>query len=347
MKTACILIPAYQPTHELFTVTTTLLQAEHISSVIIVNDGSDSRHNELFEQLKQAGATVLNHGKNQGKGAALKTGMNYWYQHHPKHEIGIVTADADGQHATDDIIMVANKLIKSPKALHLGVRKFKQGDIPFRSRFGNILTAWVLKVAARLNLIDTQTGLRGIPQALIYQLMQEKESGYELELKMLLLTKQMGIKIKQHPIRTIYIDDNSSSHFHPVRDSVKIYMVFIKFFSSSILAACIDYGVFVLCYYLSHSILLSGIIARIISSAINFLCNKNFVFSHNKKKHNWQDVLKYYILVVIIVLLSVSLIKGFKTIGIDVYIGKIIADTLLYFVSFFVQGKLIFNKKKK
>ncbi len=78
---------------------------------------------------------------------------------------GVVTADADGQHAPEDIERVADVLAAQPEALVLGARSFGD-DVPLRSRFGNILTRGIMHALLGRKLTDTQTGLRGIPVAL-------------------------------------------------------------------------------------------------------------------------------------------------------------------------------------
>ena len=86
--------------------------------------------------------------------------------------------------------------------------------------------------AARLG--DTQTGLRGVPATLIPHLLRLQSSGYEFELDMLIACKHQGCPVVQQPIRTIYLGRNRSSHFHPILDSMRIYLVLFRF---SLLAA--------------------------------------------------------------------------------------------------------------
>ena len=216
-----VVIPAYQPQESLLRIVAQLREF-NFHSIIIVNDGSDDAHRGVFKKLGTDDIIILQHKQNRGKGAALQTALRYWYDNLRGDTVGIVTADADGQHAPQDIANIAKQLIAAPSDLHLGVRQFSH-DIPLRSRFGNLLTRTLFRVITRTHLQDTQTGLRGIPLKLIQQLESLQSVGYEYELDMLLLAIRKKFKIEQHPIQTIYLDNNESSHFNPIKDSLKIY----------------------------------------------------------------------------------------------------------------------------
>ncbi len=110
------------------------------------------------------------HYVNLGKGAALKTGMHY-LSNHFKDLSGVVHADADGQHLVIDILRVAEELRAHSAALVLGSRDFPKG-VPLRSRLGNIITRYVIRLLLGLKIRDTQTGLRGIPVELFPQILK-------------------------------------------------------------------------------------------------------------------------------------------------------------------------------
>ncbi len=228
MSNASIVIPAYQPGPELNDLVTELLNKKPLLSIIVVNDGSSPQHQPIFDHIKSQNCSVLDHPINKGKGAALQTAFNFWLQNFANIQAGLVTADADGQHHVDDILMLADELIASPNYLHLGVRQFADQHIPWRSQMGNKMTARLFKWFAKSKLDDTQTGLRGINEKLIHLLNGCRETGYDFELEMLMTACRNGIQIKQHSIKTIYFEGNPSSHFHPVLDSIKVYRVFWK-----------------------------------------------------------------------------------------------------------------------
>src|SRR5699024_778674 len=105
---------------------------------------------------------------------------------------------------------------------------------------GNVLTKKIFSFASGLSLSDTQTGLRGIPYAFMKHLMNVSGERFEYEMNMLLECKVKNVQIEEVNIETIYIEQNSSSHFNPVLDSVKIYTVFLKYTFSSLTSFGLD-----------------------------------------------------------------------------------------------------------
>ena len=190
-------------------------------TVLVVNDGSDESYNDIFKKAEEY-ATVIHQHPNGGKGAALKAGIRYVKENLPAYD-AIVTADADGQHSISDILALSQKLSEA-KGLVIGARKFT-GKVPFRSRFGNALTKLVFLVAAGKKCTDTQTGLRGFSRDLFDFMLNVKGNRYEYEMNVLMQTAQNGIPIHEVPIETIYENDNSSSHFNPIKDSYRIYII--------------------------------------------------------------------------------------------------------------------------
>ncbi|MEG2076435.1 MAG: glycosyltransferase family 2 protein, partial [Victivallaceae bacterium] len=135
MDKIAIIIPSYNPDES----TVTLIQqinAIYPTPIIVVNDGSHPDTGEIFEKIKSfANAVVLKHNVNLGKGRALKTAFNY-YLNEFEAGLGVVTADADGQHAAEDIFKCIYQLQATPGHLILGVRDFSQFDVPWKSRLG-------------------------------------------------------------------------------------------------------------------------------------------------------------------------------------------------------------------
>ena len=164
-----VLIPAYRPSAGLLDLVGDL-SARGMNAILLVDDGSGPEFREIFHQAARfPGVQILRHAVNLGKGAALKTGINHALCVFPEL-IGIVTADADGQHHPEDIVRVADGLRQHPGALVLGCRTF-DAAVPLRSRFGNILTRKLIATLIGAKLQDTQTGLRGIPASLAARLL--------------------------------------------------------------------------------------------------------------------------------------------------------------------------------
>lgn len=340
-----IVIPAYQPTHTLVTLIKILQQQRETQEIIVVNDGSRSLCKPIFAELeKMPHVTVLHHEVNQGKGQALKTAFRYFLDHYPQNTLGVVTADADGQHDPEDILALAQKLQDKPDTLFLGSRLF-EGKVPLRSRFGNTLTRWVFKFLTGTYLQDTQTGLRALPRAMVQMCLQIRARGYEFELEMLVFAAKNRMPIQEISIKTIYEDNNKSSHFNPLLDSMKIYFVFLRFVEWSIITALLDYAIFMVCMLSGASILTSIIIARLGAGTFNFMCNKNLTF---KSRGNIvKEAVKYITLVGTFMFIAYSSITFMVTHwSMNVYVSKIIVEGALFFLSFLIQDRIVFKPAK-
>ena len=160
---AVVLIPAYKPDERLVQLTREL--KEEKLDVLLVDDGGQQAFAHIFDECRALGAEVAVHAVNQGKGRALKTGLNAALNLWPDLS-GVVTADADGQHTLRDILRLIEAMREHPNALVLGSREFT-GDVPFKSRWGNRITRFVYALASGVHVSDTQTGLRGLPACAI------------------------------------------------------------------------------------------------------------------------------------------------------------------------------------
>jgi glycosyltransferase involved in cell wall biosynthesis len=314
-------------------------------SVVVVNDGSDISCAGIFETLTKMGCVVLAHDRNMGKGAALKTGFAYVLENF-KDACGVITADADGQHAARDILRVSAALPKACGSLVLGVRDFNEPGTPPKSVLGNSITSAVFRAQTGRTLCDTQTGLRGIPMGLLPVLGKAEGQRYEYEMNMLLLAHKLKIPFLTVPIRTIYTENNKSSHFHPVRDSARIYWDIIKFSCASCLCAALDFGLFSLLTAFAvgqdyAGITAASICARISSGALNFYLNKHVVFGGGNKSSN----LKYLALFLAQMLVSSQLTAILAGGSLSATAAKLIVDMSLFVVSFIVQRKFIFKEE--
>ena len=347
---AVILIPAYEPKEELLSLVNELI-AKQFKKIIIVNDGSKSKDSlEILLAVKNVSADVcvLDNQVNQGKGAALKKGFQYFLASCKGSFDTVITVDADGQHTIDDIIKLNEACQKKTSCgMTIGVRQFK--DAPLRSKFGNLLTRWIFNKSFNSNLQDTQTGLRAISRDLVEMLLCMKSNRYEYETECLIFCIQEKIKINQVPIKTVYINENESSHFRPAIDSLKIYFVLLRYALSSIASFLIDVLIFVVVYKLSHSIFLSVVVARIISSCINFSLNKYGVYKSKSKARIKKEVTHYFTLVLIVMITNYLLIHlvHFYFPKWPILAIKITVDLLLSVLNFYIQRSFIFFDKNK
>ncbi len=338
-----ILIPAYKPGEKLVELVTELLKLG-VQSIIIVNDGSGPAFDNCFRTVAAlANVHVIQHAVNLGKGAALKTGMNYALVKFPGC-LGVVSADADGQHHADDIVRVSEKLRENSTALVLGVRTF-DSQVPWKSRIGNNLTCGLMHLIVGQKLADTQTGLRGIPSSLFPYLLRLPTSGYEFELDMLIACKHLDCPVVQIPIRTIYVDDNRGSHFNPITDSMKIYFLLVRFSALSLATAALDNAVFVLMYPATGSIGRSQIAGRFVAMLFNYFGARKAVF-HSRQK-NVTAFPKYFLLVLCNGILSYMIIQflhfrmGFATIP-----SKLAVESLLFIANFAIQRDFVFTRTR-
>ena len=332
------LIPAYKPQQELTSIATQLHQNGF--SVVIVNDGSGTEYNPIFETVSLF-AHVIAYTENKGKGVALKTGMNYVREHFSPPYF-IVTADADGQHKINDIINVIHEAELHPESLILGSRKFDK-NVPFRSQFGNTMTRMVYQFSTGVKVYDTQTGLRAFSDKLIDNLILIEGSRYEYEMNVLMKLARNHTKIREIWIETVYLNENSSSHFDAIRDSYRIYKEILKFSASSFISFLVDYGAFCLLSALTGMLVFSNITARICSSVLNFILNQKFVFG--MKDNTVQSAVKYFSLAIMILLCNTLILKALTLAGINTFLAKIITEILLFIFSYVIQHHFVFRKE--
>lgn len=339
MNKPVLIIPAYEPRELLVHLIQDLCGYFH--RIILVNDGSSLDTFAVFEEVSRNPRVVLlEHAQNLGKGQALKTAFDHYLRHYAKESIGVVTVDADGQHDPKDVIALAEKFASEPNALWLGVRQF-DGRVPWRSRVGNRITAWLFQLAFQQKISDTQTGLRAIPNAFIPQLIALSSSRYDFEMDMLIAAIQSSRAIKTMPIHTIYLEQNSHSHFNPFWDSLKIYFVFLRFLGCSLLSTAIDFVVFWAVFFLNHHIFLSLMSGRVISSTANFIFGKKIAF---KSTGNITlEAAKYVALVIISMMMAYYLLLFFSSyLGLNIYAGKILAEAILFMMNFIIQRSFVF-----
>jgi glycosyltransferase involved in cell wall biosynthesis len=338
-----VLIPAYNPETPLIELLRKL-GASGFNNIVLVDDGS--QHSELFDiASNELQIHVLRHPQNRGKGAALKTGFTYIADKFANEVATIITVDADGQHLYTDVARLAAAAIEAPKNLILGVRDF-QDSVPLRSKFGNYLTRTVLQKAKNISLSDTQTGLRAIPLDFALSACELTSSRYEFELESIVLASKQDVTIQELPIATVYIDDNDSSHFRPIVDSMRVYAVFARFISVSFASFLIDISAFAISYAISSNVYTSTFLARSLSSTLNFLANKFFVFrSHNRMRAIFEAS-GYVLLVVVMATLSAYFVNMLHdATAMNIIVAKILVDGVLFILSFVTQKYFLFRRR--
>lgn len=341
-----ILIPAYQPDQHLPVLIRSVRSVAPAVQIVVVDDGSGPDYKETFDGVRALGCHVIGYSRNRGKGFALKTGFGFILDHLPGHDV--VCADSDGQHAAADIFTVAARLRSNrtdswgDATLVLGSRNFS-GTVPARSRIGNQATKLLFSLATGERLPDTQTGLRGYPAQMLPWLQGVRGDRYEFELNVLLEARNGGYAFDTVEIATVYLDHNSGSHFRPVADSIRIYAPLLAFLASSFAAFLVDTVVFVLLTFLVDSLLLAVLGARAVSSAVNFMVNRNLVFHHGKDRSAHATGVRYFALAAVLLAANYGLVFSFDAWGLQALPAKVLAEVALLAVSFTVQHRFLFR----
>jgi len=348
MDDIVIIIPAYKPDKEIMMEFVKKVK-ESFVNIVVVNDGSGEEYEEFFTQIEKEDIVVLKHHINFGKGRGIKTAFNYVLNNYP-NIIGAVTADCDGQHYVEDIIKCAKKLKETPDKLVIGYRNFDESKVPFRSKFGNKMTRTIFNTFVGIKITDTQSGLRAFGKDTMKKFLKTAGERYEYETNMLIDCKEKEIEIAEVPISTVYIRNNSLSHFNPLRDSMRIYKLFLKYIIASLSSFILDILLFMMFvnilpkinFYGITEIVAATIIARIISSLYNFGVNSKVVF----KKQNKDSVSKYFILCVIQMFISAFAVSAiFEWLHLDSTLIKIVVDTIIFIANFVIQREWVFKKK--
>ena len=361
----CVLIPSLSPDEKLPAYVQELLAAD-FGLILVVDDGSAPEYQPIFSRI--AGwerCAVTHHEVNRGKGAALRTGFAYIKERTALR--GVITADSDGQHTVPDTLKLAAELGKKEEVL-LGSRDFSRNNpnVPPKSRFGNRLTSVVFRLLYGQWLPDTQTGLRAFERGLIDFMLSVSGDRFEYEMNMLIQCSAKKIPMRAITIETIYHEENKGTHFHPIRDSWRIYKLllgnFFRFMSASVICMLVDVLLFTLLKHvefltdlelntpwlraLSRSVepvLLATVIARVCSATLNFLLNKNMVFRIKESK---GAAARYFALCAAVMLASGVAVSALHALtGVNSTVIKLFVDFLLFFVNYRVQRAWVFPQK--
>ena len=334
-----IVIPALDPPETLLGLVDEL-RSRALGRIVVVNDGSANR--SLFHALDGShDVTMLHHEANRGKGEALKTGFRHLLT--SETVANIITVDADGQHLAEDVARVRDAARSEPDALILGARGF-EADVPFKSAVGNKATRAVLRLTTGLDLKDSQTGLRAVPRSLAERCLAIESARYEFELEMLLLAKRMNIAIRETDVTTVYLDRNRATHFRPIRDSISIYLVFLRFLMVSLASFWLDIILFALLHHYTGAILTSTYAARLSSGTFNFLGNRGLVFRDGVRRSLVRDAIAYTALAFLIATASGLAVRALSAwIEWTPALVKLGVDPCLFMVSFVVQRYVIFR----
>ena len=336
-----VLIPALNPDKKLIRLVQELNQIGLVNTVVI-DDGSNNETQSVFDELQNFGTHVIHHPSNQGKGAALITGIRWIKKNQPKI-VGIVTADADGQHAPKDILKVAYTMLLD-NCIVLGTRNLSKPEVPLTSKIGNTFSAIYFALKTGKIIKDTQTGLRGIPSRFFKLALNVEGDRYDYEMRFLEQMSAKGVCYVLVDIETIYEEDRVT-HFNTVSDSLTIYKSFFKNIASSILSALVDIAGFMLFISFGNQIFFATVAARTISGIFNFSLNKIWVFKKRSSHNTRNEFFKYLSLFTTQMILSGLFTDSLSTLfqfQNGLLFSKIIVDCVLFIGSYLVQRFWIF-----
>ncbi len=208
----CVIIPAYNEGQRIAEVVREVLQ--FCPNVVVVDDGSPD---DTAEVAKRAGAMVLVHEVNKGKGAALNTAFQYASD--AGHEF-VITMDGDGQHAADDIPGFVDAYEETQVPVLIWDRMARPGSMPLIRRWTNRFMSWLLSRKMGQRVPDTQNGFRLYRTDVIPD-MPVGAQRFAAESEILLELAASGVQMGAVPIKVIYRDEKSK--IHPVKDTIRFF----------------------------------------------------------------------------------------------------------------------------
>lgn len=194
---------------------------QQLDDVLVVDDGSQDK---TADNARAAGAEVIVHEQNLGKGETIKTGLRHFLE---RQFDFVIILDADGQHLPEEIdrFVTAALSAKEPKLI-LGTRMNDLSSMPFVRRFVNRWMSNRISAVCGQQIPDTQCGFRMLHRQLIPELLGGA-ARFDYETEMLIIASRKGFKIASVPIRTVYSDEVSS--IHPVRDTIRFFKLMRRY----------------------------------------------------------------------------------------------------------------------
>ncbi|HYK81909.1 MAG TPA: glycosyltransferase family 2 protein [Gemmatimonadales bacterium] len=214
-----VVIPAYQAVATIADVVARTCRAVPAATVYVVDDGSSD---QTGDTARRAGASVLVHPRNAGKGRALATGIAHALAHGAQI---VVTVDADGQHPPEDIPRLAAPIGAGEADVVLGARA-RTPAMPLGRRCTNWVSAALASRLGGAPVPDAQTGFRALSRRAA-ELVRPGEPRYEFETAFLLEALSRSLRVRSVPVPTVY--EGRRSHFRPWRDTWRLARVFTRF----------------------------------------------------------------------------------------------------------------------
>ncbi|HEX3033370.1 MAG TPA: glycosyltransferase family 2 protein [Bacillota bacterium] len=189
-------IPCYNEENFIYQLVATVLA--HVDVVLVINDGSQDN---TEKEAALAGAKVITHSCNLGKGAALSTALSYLRS---RDFSVMVLLDGDGQHAPEDIEQVIAPVLAGKADLVIGSRYLESAHrIPLYRKLGQRVLNIVTNLGSGIDVSDSQSGFRAFSKTAV-KLMEPREKGFAVESEMQFIAAKAGLRVVEVPITTIY-----------------------------------------------------------------------------------------------------------------------------------------------
>ena len=317
-----ILIPVYNPRERIINYVKKLKEKNY--DVVVINDGSDENYHAVFERMVYD-CKIINYPHFKGKGYALKKGYQY-VKEHLKDKKGILILENEY-----DLKLVD----QMSQSINEDASKFY-----FVHHQGKKILSQLFSLIYNQKFINVDSELFGFSISYLDEMLEVDENCYEVQA----LIDQVQ---NQHDIEEIKVKKLSQEAFHPKNKTYQIiYVIFlhlIRFVSSSIISSIID----VLKIWMTSDfwrIALASLIARVISTIVNYVVNKKYVFKG--KTNNRQTAIRFLILTVIITILSTLFVYVASIFNImSEKLAKPVGDLLLFLLSYSAQTKWVFHKE--
>ncbi len=221
----CILIAAYNESGKIGQLVSRIQKLDGVSKIIVIDDGSVDC---TCEEAEKAGALVLKHGENKGKGAALRTGFTYIKEQNCD---AVITLDGDGQHKYSEIPNFIEEYKKGDADIIVGSRMLacaRRSGMPFIRYATNHFTSFLTSVVGKCSVTDSQSGFRLISTGVLKKI-DLSASNFEIESEVIIKSARRGFTIKEIPISTVYHTDSTKrSKINPLIDSLRFFRFVLK-----------------------------------------------------------------------------------------------------------------------
>lgn len=215
----CAIIPAYNEQDQIGNVVRGI--RKQVEQVYVIDDGSDDA---TAQKAKEAGATVISHLRNQGKGAAISTGIQAFLQ---TQNEAFVILDADAQHDWEELPAFIQKMEQTHADIVIGNRMRRTAGMPLIRKWTNQFTSSIISKLCGQTVEDSQCGYRLIQRNVVQDIKLSLHR-FDAESEFLIQAARAGYKIEQVPIKTIYRGDESSK-IKPIRDTIRFFKMVWKY----------------------------------------------------------------------------------------------------------------------